>query len=83
MKVEIGKLNLSHSKLHELDCVGSCTGQLTLCSKTWLASDEFTGQMCQTPDCTCGMSQSVTEAHGSAKTWPDGNLTAVKSHQDL
>ena len=34
-------------------------------------------------DSTFRLSESVTEAHGSGKTWPDGNLTSAKSRQDL
>ena len=34
-------------------------------------------------DSTFGLSESVTVAHGSGKTWPDGNLTSAKSRQDL
>ena len=78
------EVNESHHQIHEWDRAAE-----SLDNAVHTAFDDVVGfgrihlAIASPSDSTFGWYESVTEVHGSAKTWFDGDLTPVNSRQDL
>ena len=84
MGAKRAEVKISYCQLHELDCAArSLNNAIHAVFKDVVAFGGIDLAIVSPSDSMFRLSESVTDAHGSAKTWPDGELTSVKSRQDL
>ena len=78
------KVNISHRQLRDLDSAAQgLDNAVHALFKDVVGFGGIDLSIVAPSDSTIRLSENVREAKGSAKTWPDGNLIAAKSRQDL